>query len=126
MKTNTKNCIRCSGIGKLEQFAHWNNGICMRCGGSGVDPNPNVPARKTTKPAADLKVWVVVAEDRYGKKVILQKVNQEVAEEVAEKANALNNGTVYEAFHFDNRPKGMVCRERTSAEEAVAVEVCCR
>ena len=33
-----KDCPRCGGVGKLEQYKHVDGGICFRCFGDGVDP----------------------------------------------------------------------------------------
>jgi len=53
--TNTKECNKCGGEGKLFNFSHIKSGICFSCNGTGIKHKV-----KRTKIYSD--VWVVSCE----------------------------------------------------------------
>jgi len=73
--TNTKECNKCGGEGKLFNFSHIKSGVCFSCNGTGIKHKV-----KRTKIYSD--VWVVSCEGTEWRKLTEASAN-DFAEKVS-------------------------------------------
>lgn len=56
----TVTCSKCSGRGKIERFAHYGDGICFQCDGTGVEALDGDAAtiKSSTRKVSEAEAWI--------------------------------------------------------------------